>query len=252
MAEKFTAKQYAEMYGGHTITEEQPQGLEFMQTLGEARMFRSKEQLKREGARNTSDHLFASLMSLYAMSQDYKYAPVAKEYARRTMSLGNFNNASPGGSDLYQTLFTLKRGDKFFGRERDTMLMDKVKLDEPRIKRFLNQMRRGDVNQQQAQQFFFKLERDLKIQDPKLKATRRLIQNWPNLNTQQRQLAGNQLGRYYQMNARRSDLMPLYTSFAKDGGYLIPDSKKKSIAKGIAKGVGAFAAGYAIGKMLPS
>ena len=39
--EKYTAKQYAEMYGGHTMTEEEPKGLEFMQTLGEARMFRS-------------------------------------------------------------------------------------------------------------------------------------------------------------------------------------------------------------------
>ena len=47
--EKYTAKQYAEMYGGHTMTEEDPKGLEFMQTLGEARMFRSKDLKKREG-----------------------------------------------------------------------------------------------------------------------------------------------------------------------------------------------------------
>ena len=99
MAEKFTAKQYAEMYGGHTITEEQPQGLEFMQTLGEARMFRSKEQLKREGARNTSDHLFASLLSLYAMPQDYKYAP-SKRVRKTYNEFRKLNNASPYGSDL--------------------------------------------------------------------------------------------------------------------------------------------------------
>ena len=58
------------------------------------------------------------------------------------------------------------------------------------------------------QQFLFKLERDLKIQDPKLKATRRLVQNWPNLSSQQQQLAGNQLNRYYRMFARRSDMAP--------------------------------------------
>ena len=92
--EKYTAKQYAEMYGGHTMTEEEPKGLEFMQTLGEARMFRSKDQIKREGSRNTADHLFATLMSLYTMSQDYKYAPVAKEYARRTSMFSNWNKHS--------------------------------------------------------------------------------------------------------------------------------------------------------------
>ena len=250
--EKYTAKQYAEMYGGHTMTEEEPKGLEFMQTLGEARMFRSKDQIKREGSRNTADHLFATLMSLYTMSQDYKYAPVAKEYARRTMGFGGFNRPSPSGSDLYQTLFTLKRGDALFGKERDAMLMDKVRIPEPQIKRFLNQVKNGNVNPSQAQQFFFKLERDLKIQDPKLKATRRLVQNWPNLSSQQQALAGSQLQRYYRMFARRSDMAPLFTNYAKDSNFILSKSGKKSIAMGVARKVGAFAAGYAIGKALPS
>lgn len=250
--EKYTAKQYAEMYGGHTMTEEEPKGLEFMQTLGEARMFRSKDQIKREGSRNTADHLFATLMSLYTMSQDYKYAPVAKEYARRTMGFGGFNRPSPSGSDLYQTLFTLKRGDSLFNKERDAMLMDKVRIPEPQIKRFLNQVKNGNVNPSQAQQFFFKLERDLKIQDPKLKATRRLVQNWPNLSSQQQALAGNQLQRYYRMFARRSDMAPLFTNYAKDSNFILSKSGKKSIAMGVARKVGAFAAGYAIGKALPS
>ena len=212
--EKYTAKQYAEMYGGHTVTEEAPKGLEFMQTLGEARMFRSKDQIKREGARNSADHLFATLMSLYTMSQDYKYAPVAKEYAR--------------------------------------MLMDKVRIPEPQIKRFLNQVKNGQVNQSQMQQFLFKLERDLKIQDPKLKATRRLVQNWPNLSSQQQQLAGNQLNRYYRMFARRSDMAPLFTSYAKDSNFLLDRGGKGRIAKQVLRKVGAFAAGYAIGKAIPS
>ena len=42
--------------------------------------------------------------------------------------LGGFNRPSPSGSDLYQTLFTLKRGDALFGKERDAMLMDKVRI----------------------------------------------------------------------------------------------------------------------------
>ncbi len=247
---KYTLQQYAAMEGGH-VMEEENKGLEFMQTLGEARMFRSKAQISSEGARNTTDHLFASLMSVYAMSQDYKYAPVAKEYARRTMQYGNFNNPSPGGSDLYQTMHVLKKGN-LFNKERDSMLMGKVRIDEPRIKRFLLQMKQGTVNPSQAQQFFFKLERDLKIQDPKLKATRRLVQNWNNLSTQQRQLSGNQLNRYYKLNARRSDLAPLFGKFAKDSGLVLDKGDKHKIAKRVLRGAGAFAAGYAIGKAIPS
>ena len=56
--EKYTAKQYAEMYGGHTIIEEDHKGFRVYANFGEARMFRSKDSIKREGARNTAD-LFA-------------------------------------------------------------------------------------------------------------------------------------------------------------------------------------------------
>ena len=48
--------------------------LSFIQSLGEARMFKSRNQLEKEGARSLTDHLFVSLLALYAMSNDYKYA----------------------------------------------------------------------------------------------------------------------------------------------------------------------------------
>ena len=101
-----------------------------------------------------------------------------------------------------------------------------------------------------AQQFFFKLERDLKIQDPKLRAARRLIQDWTKLSTQQQQLATTQLMRYFRLNARRSDLMPLFAKFAKDAGLEISDEKKSSIGKTLAKGAAAFAVGYGLGKTM--
>ena len=41
--------------------EAQPKNLEFIQSLGEARMFKTKQQIKGEGARSLTDHLFVSL-----------------------------------------------------------------------------------------------------------------------------------------------------------------------------------------------
>ena len=222
--------------------------LSFIQSLGEARMFKSRNQLEKEGARSLTDHLFVSLLALYAMSNDYKYAPVAKEYARRTMNFGNFNRPSPSGTDLYQTIFGLQRPEEMFKQERDSMLMDKVQVETPKIKRFLQQVKQGNVNPATAQEFFFRLERNLKIQDPKLKAARRLTQDWTKLTTQQQQLVTTQLMRYFRLNARRSDLMPLYSAFAKDSGLVISDKKKSGIAKTLALGAAGFAAGYAAGK----
>jgi len=245
---KYTATEWAAMEGGHSVEDTQ---MSFIQSLGEAKMFRTRAQIAGNGARVLSDHLLVSLMSLYAMSNDYKYAPVAREYAKRTVQLGNFNNPSPGGTDLYQTVFSLQRPELFGDDEADKMLMDKIKVDQARIKKFVTGIRDGNVTPQQAQQFFFRLEKQLKIQDPKLKAARRLTQDWTTLNSTQQKLVTTQIMRYFRLEARRSDLMPLYSNFAKDGGLLLDPEDKKSIAKSVAKGAAAFAAGYAIGKATP-
>jgi len=226
--------------------------MEFIESLGEARMFKTREQIAREGSRSVTDHLFVSLLSLYAMSNDYRYAPVASEYARRTISRGSFNSPSPGGTDLYQTIFSLQRPGEMFSGEADEMLMGKVRVDANRIKRFIRGIERGNVSSQEASAFLFKLERDLKIQDPKLRAARRLTQDWDSISSTQQKLVVNQLMQHYRLNGRRSDIMPLFSTFARDNNLVMNDEEKQSVFKKVAKGAavaaGAFAVGYAAGK----
>lgn len=224
----------------------------FIQSLGEARMFRTRDQISREGARSITDHMFVSILSLYAMSNNYSYAPVAANYAKHTLSRGGFNTPSPSGTDLYQTIFTMKRPGDLFKSPADGMLSNKVNLDENRLKRFLRGIADGTISSGEASSFLYKLERDLKIQDPKLRAARRLIQDWDTLNTTQQKLAGNQLMQHYRLHGRRSDLMPLFTSFAKDNNLELDTGEKKGIMKRIgrfaAASAGGFALGYAAGK----
>lgn len=247
MTNKYTAAEWAAMEGGHSI-EPSNNGLEFMQSLGEARMYKTKNQIKAEGARGITDHLFVSLLSLYAMSNDYKYAPVASKYAKRTIERGGFNNPAPSGTDLYQTLYTIGKPNGLLGGEKDDLLLNKVKLDQRKIRQFLKGVETGRMTPGQAQAFFFKLERDLAIQDPKLRAARRLAQNWTQLTTQQQQLVMTQLNMYYRQHARRSDIFPIFTQFAKDNNLVMEPSKKAKIAKRIARGAAAFGIGYAAGK----
>lgn len=245
---KYTLQQYAAIQGGHEMPKEKT-GLTFMQTLGEAKMFKSRDQIERQGARVLTDHLFTSIMALYVMSNDYNYAPVAKKYAAQTLQLGNFNRPSPGGTDLYQTLYSVKRPE-LFSKEADTMLMGKVNVNDTKIKQFLKSIQSGNVNQNAMQAFLYKLERDLKIQDPKLRAARRLVQDWSKLSTQQQQLAASQIVKHFRNNAQRSDLMPLFMKFTKDNKLNVGSSKKAKIAKTIARKAAAGAGGYALGKWL--
>lgn len=246
--EKYTANEWAAIQGGHTI-EPETTGLSFIQSLGEARMFKTRDQIKKEGARSVTDHLFVSLLSLYTMSNDFRYAPVATEYAKKTMQNGGFNTPHPGGTDLYQTLFTIKKPNGILDGAADSALLDKVRLNDVHIKKFLRDVSNGKTTPGAAQAFFFRLERELAIQDPKLRAARRLAQNWTTLSTSQQQLVATQLSRYYKVHAKRSDLNALFTNFAKDSGLEVDDSKLKKIGKRVARGAAAFAAGYAAGKM---
>ena len=132
MTEKYTLQQYAAMQGGHEV-EETKNNLSFIESLGEAKMYKTRNQIASDGARGITDHLFVSLMSLYTLSNDYEYAPVAKEYAKRTMSRGNFGQPSPGGTDLYQTLYTLKKPKGLLGGDKDSLLLGKVKVRDERI-----------------------------------------------------------------------------------------------------------------------
>ena len=133
---KYTLRQYAEMEGGHTLGPES-NGLEFIQSLGEARMFKTKQQLASAGARALTDHLFVGLLSLYAMSNDYKYAPMAKQYARRTGMYGGFGRPSPSGTDIYQTIHTILKPEGLADSEADKLLFAKVNLSQPKIRQFL-------------------------------------------------------------------------------------------------------------------
>ena len=245
---KFTPMEKALMEGGHEVPARKEEQYGFINSLGEARMFKTRQQISREGARGVADHLFVSLLSLYAMSSNYDYAPVAKEYAKQTTRRGNFNLPSPSGSDLYQTMHTLLKPEGLVGNAKDDLLMNKINVDQVKIKRFLKNLEQGNASQSQAQQFFYKLEKDLAIQDPKLRATRRLVQNWNSLSTQQQQLAATQIDRYYRMNGMRSDIRPLFTKFAKDNKLIAGASRMGRIAKTVARKAGAFAIGYAAGK----
>jgi len=247
---KYTLQQYAAIQGGHEMYEdESSKGLTFMQSLGEARMFKTRNQISSSGARTLTDHFFVSMMSLYAMSNDYKYAPIAKKYAKDTNRFGNFNRPSPSGTDLYQSLHTILKPEGLVDSEADKLLLNKVNVDQRKIRMFMKQLETGKVNPGQAQAFFYKLEKDLAIQDPKLRAARRLVGDWNNLTSNQQQLAATQINKHFRLNARRSDLNPIFSNYSKDAGLQLSSPEKKSIGKRIARGAAAFAAGYTAGKL---
>ena len=146
-------------------------------------------------------------------------------------------------------MFVLNKPAGIVDSAKDTLLLKKITVDNTRIKGFLRKIQNGSMSHGEAQSFFYRLESQLNIQDPKLRAARRLTQNWSKLTTGQRTLVATQLDRYYKTAAYRSDMRPIFMKFAKNNGLIVGASKAGKIAKRIARGAAAFTAGYVAGKM---
>ena len=130
-------------------------------------MFKTRNQISNEGARSISDHIFVSILSLYIMSTDYQFNPVAVKYAARTNMYGAYNRPSPSGTDLYQALYSVQRPELFKGQAKDDLLMDKIRVEPQKIKKLLDQIKHNRVNSSTVSSELYRLERNLKNPRPK-------------------------------------------------------------------------------------
>ena len=97
------------------------------------------------------------------------------------------------------------------------------------------------------------------------KSLRRLITDWENLTTTQRQLCVTRLLQYYRLRGRRSELLPVLETLASNkdmeltnvgnaelaavgAGSIVGSRSGNGFLSGVAKAAGGFAIGYAIGR----
>ncbi len=259
--EQYTAKQWAEIEGGHTMSqyEDKKLKLDFIgKEVTESRMFRTKGKVEGTSNRAMADLAFMNMLALYILYHEYDFAPVAKSYAKKTIQTGNFNNFRTNGTDLYMTLNSLKNGTST-AREKDQMQQAKINLPEMKIKNFLNQMKMGRPITG-PQSFFMQLERGLDIQNSNYRSIRRLTQDWPRLNGMQKQLVITRMLQYFRTNALRSELYSFIRDMARSQGLEAKNAHNAEspkmrgsdtmarIGAATAGAVGGFAVGRAIGR----
>ena len=61
--EKYTAKQWAEIEGGHTMSENKEPKFGFVRDLNESRQYRTRQQIQRSNAREIVDHAFLDMIT---------------------------------------------------------------------------------------------------------------------------------------------------------------------------------------------
>jgi|TARA_Y100000015_G_scaffold42960_1_gene51583 hypothetical protein len=208
--------------------------LKLINTLTESRLFRTKQNMDSLNVSDAGELAFAYLMQLNMFNKDYEFAPLAKEYATRTIAYRNFDYFRTSATDLYATIHRLMGKGIEYADPRDKIAHGRINLKKQDLLRYLQHIGAGKSDAGFEQRMLLRFQRDLNVQDGMLKSMRRLIGDWDNLNQNQKALVTTRMMQYTRAKAMRSELMPALKSFQKRGNYMYKDTKStKSIVKSI-------------------
>jgi hypothetical protein len=214
MEQRYTAKEYAQMSGGHVIEEsESSLPLNFINDLNESALFRTRQQVQTTDARYMIDFAFINMLTLELLSNEYETAPLAQAYAAKTIQYQNFNNYQQAGTDLYIALNSILTKN-VSGGNHAAIQLNKLNVPYNKIKDYLIKLSNG-TSYPGLNPFFFLLERSFDITNSNYKDLRRLIVNWSNLDNTQKKLVVTRLLQFYRTTAIRSELYQVLDAYAK-------------------------------------
>ena len=251
---KYTASQWAKIYGGHDIddnNDNNDNSLQLVHELTESRLFRNKKIANEVNLDDAAEISFMYLMLLNIFNKDYDYAPLASEYAKRTGSFRNFDTFRTSGTDLYISLNRLMGKDQDNSNEKDLIAKKRLSLKKADLVQYLTHIGNNKTDPGYEQKMLLRFQRQFNIQDSMLKSMRRLVGDWDNLNQNQRALVVTRSVQYMRSKAMRSEFTQPLLSFQKRGNYMVNDrndKKKKIWDSPIVKGAAAIGGIYAISK----
>lgn len=236
---------------------------QLLNELTESKAYRVDQYVKHMDLRDVTHQVFLDLLTTWILYNENHTKPVAVRYADQTTAFGNFNKYRYGGTDIYLGLNALlnpeSRTSKILANpEANDVLRTQLKINQARIKTFLEDLAARKVDVYDAQSFFFNLETQLKIKNNSYKSIRRLAQDWPDLTPMQRQLVTTRLLQYYRNKNKKSELLPFLEDMSKTKGYELKgvvDAEAQNMGYGTMNALGKLGlaaagmyAGYKLGK----
>jgi hypothetical protein len=249
--EKYTAGEWAAMSGGHSV-EKKSSKLQLVNELTESRLFRNKKIASDVNLDDAAELAFVQLMMLNVFNKDYDFAPLAREYASRTMAFRNFDSFRTSGTDLYIALNRVMGKDQKYDTNKDKIAASRIKPSRGDVIRYLDHVSNSKTDASFEKRMLLRFEKQFNIQDSLLKSMRRLVGDWDNLNQNQKALVVTRMSQYMRKKAMRSELTPALLKFQKRGNYIVSDkgdTKKKIWDKPIVRAAAAVGAIYGAGKL---
>lgn len=187
------------------------------QELSESKLYPSKNSLKKYNLQDVANHAFLSCCALVILNNDFNSLNHVRKYLHKTHKsqymFWNFNI-----TDLYISLHLLFHDENHQYLKKDSnneLFFRRVTLDKYKINEFFQYLKSNNPNPSQDRRFLLKFEQGLSITDSSYKSIRRLVQDWNDLSSAEKQLTMTRLLQYFRNNARNSDLLWLLEKYSR-------------------------------------
>ena len=218
------------------------------QDLSESKLFRTTNSFRNLSGREIADLLYLSTLSLIMMYRDTKQQDYAIVYAKKTAQYGPYAVFRTAATDMYMLGFAVDNPDyknlKFKGK--DESFLNTLYFQNRKHYMFMQRLARQDLSKSDITTFLFRLETQLRIDNPVYKQLRRLIIDWDKLKYSQRQMVVSRIIQHMRLKGRGSELFVQVSSMSKRRE-LKPMPKSNTLKRAGATALGA----YAGSKILP-
>lgn len=197
----------------------------FIRSLTESKLYRISPTQKYDW-KFLSNLAFANILTLHVLRQVDITEDFAKNYAKKTYQMNSFDNPNNMFTDLYMNLHGLTGRNRKSKNFSSNVLSKKADVNYTLLIRYLKKLEDG-INVNDSRRDLFRLQKEIKPSDLILHSLRRLIQEWPLLDRNQRKLVFTRLYFYLKNNARLIDIMEPFMLALQSNNMLIPDAKDK-------------------------
>lgn len=175
---------------------------DFIATLSESKLIPTPQSLEKFRPQDLPDFLLITLCALRVLLLYKQSNDKARDYVRKTRQWGGFDLWRQTSTDLYQLLHALepRMSTKVHGSNA-------LHLNYGDVRNWLRDSQTGDSRETTTRRLFLHLDRNLKIRDESLKAIRRLVMNWREIDNHKRSLAMTRLLQVMRSRMPRSELL---------------------------------------------
>lgn len=221
--------------------------------LSESRLYRTTRNFSKFNGADVVDLLYLNTLAAYMLTKDEAQRDYALSYINKTTQYGNYTLFRTHATDLYllayQVAHPKNKAIDLANQLLTSTFLDGVNFDHRDHWKFLREVYNSESTAVgRATSFFYRLENQLKITNPKYKQLRRLVLDWANLKYIQRQMVVANFAHEFRKKGLGSELLDSMNTMLKYREYNVaPDLEEPGLGTKLAGAAAGAVVGRAIG-----